>query len=534
MRNLSRFVAILFFSLVTGHKGQCVPAVIGYQGKLTGPGGVSHVTTVSLTFTFHDGEIGGSQLGAGFSDTDEVLPDSKGVCSTLVGDDPGNPIPPEVFAGDSGWLNVALNGENVLPRTRIGSVGYAFTAVQALRVPPEGDVDGAAVRSGTVAEPRIDPTITRDSELAAALEGVPAMDDVYTTAVADDRFIARNGSAYVVVRMTRDEIQNGRNLVAAYSQAKARTPHDRPLAPTNRAAVIVPPGRYDLQTTQILMDAEFVDLCGLSTLRQSQYIYGDGAADGVTTGVLRQTANDVHIENVRLHCLRTGSTLRTSADPAAYFPDGLTTYTQVRNCGFSGMDGSGSWSMRLGVGYAGNYVDCSGGEGSFGGQGTASGSFTNCVGDSESFGGLGNASGVFTHCTGGIRSFGGGAFGRASGRFIHCAGGMFSFGGDLYAVASGTFDDCAGGSDSFGGEMGAASGTFANCTGGNNAFGGSPMSTVSGLFTHCIGGASSFGGGAGVPATGARFHYCSGGPSSFPTSGGPILRYCLRDGAVYP
>ena len=427
------------------------------------------------------------------------------------------------------------------------------------------------MKTGTVSEARIDPAVTRDSELAAALGD----------------YVKRVGSAYVVVPTTASAVQNGLNLIHAVAQAKDLAPHGQPLSATNRAAVIVPPGRYDLQASQIVMDTEFVDLIGLSTARENQQIVGDGAADEVTSGLLRQTANDVRIHNLTVECTRSGDSIWSSDEPAAYFPDAGSTATQVRNCGFRGTE-TGSRSMRMWVDYPGTYVDCVAGAYSFGYAAKASGTFTNCSGGFASFGAcpFGTANGTFTNCTGGNESFGGHS-GIASGTFINCVGGNYSFAGDDYGTASGVFTDCTGGhyafaggssvggwaggtftnctagSLAFGGGLavggtasgsftdctggiysyagsqslgGLASGTFINCRGGDFSFGSGDLAaggSLSGLFTHCTGGTGSFGARSGWLA-GARLYYCSGGADSFSLNGATGLRYCLRDGAVYP
>jgi hypothetical protein len=555
VRHAGLLTILVLFCILSGQRAYAVPPVISYQGKLTMPGGTPVGTTVTLTFTFYDAQTGGNQLGAGFTDSDGVVPDSHGVCSTLVGDDPGNPIPADVFAGDSVWLNVAVNGENLSSRMQISSVGYALradaaaSATQAMQVPAEGQVDGAAIKSGLVAESHIDPVIARDSELAGAFAGV------YTKATADDRFVQRVGSAYVVVPTTSSAVQNGLNLLAAYAQAKSLTPNGMPRSATNRVAVIVPPGQYNLLASQILMDAEFVDLIGLSSARGDQCIVSDSSVVGSGFGLLRQTANDVRIHNLRVHCKRGMNGLQRDAnDPATYFPDSGTTDTQVVNCEFRGTGPvmwsppsgdpiwGGCWSMRLGITYAGTYTDCFAsaepdpafnlgpytGWYAFGGRGgTASGTFTNCSGGEMSFGDGGTACGIFTNCKGGV-SFG--HHGTASGSFINCTGTYESFGGD-YGIASGTFANCTGASWSFGGLGGTASGTFIDCRGDDSTFGGS--GTASGAFYSCIGGDHAFGG-AGGDATGGRFFHCTGGADSFTTSGSPTLLYCVRSAAAFP
>ncbi|CAN2040148.1 hypothetical protein GMMP15_1580001 [Candidatus Magnetomoraceae bacterium gMMP-15] len=279
----------------------------------------------------------------------------------------------------------------------------------------------------------------------------------YTAAIALKANISdtlsMNGSAYIIVQITDDPLINGTNLISAYNQVKALTPHGEDLSATNRAVVIVPPGKYDLGSNQLVMDGEFVDLVGLSTVRDNQYIYG--TSNGPNTGVIKQTAQNVHIENLVVECTRSdGGLIFESSDPAAYFPAASETKshtnTVIRNCEFKA-DDTNALSMRIATTYAGIYKNCTGGYKAFGGfGGTASGKFTNCTAGDYAFGGEGTASGTFKDCTGGDGAFGGGGKGTASGTFKDCTGGDGAFGGENGSTAGGFFWDCVGSSNSFG------------------------------------------------------------------------------------
>src|ERR1043166_4804649 len=181
---------------------QGAPGIINYQARLTDSVGVPLSTPVNLTFTFWDAESTGNQIGSGFSDTDLVTP-NNGICSTDVGDDPGNPVPASVLASDSVFLNVNVDGQNIVPRARISSTAYALDAFSIF------------------------------------------------------------GSAYMVVEVTGDAVTNGSNLIAAYDRAKVLMPHGQALSNANRAVVLIPPGRYDMTTGQLTLDTEFVDVVGL-------------------------------------------------------------------------------------------------------------------------------------------------------------------------------------------------------------------------------------------------------------------------------
>jgi len=471
MRNSYRIVLLILamFPLMST-LAFSVPGLISYKGQLTDALGGAITTSVDVTFTLWDAETGGNQLGSGFSDTDSVTPDTDGIYDTLIGDDGGPMIAGTVFENDMVWLNVNVDGEDLSPRTRLTPVGAALHA---------GSADTAATAGD-----------------AHTLDGLDT-----------SAFIKGSASAYVVVETTDNAATNGTNLLAAYATARVLAPHGQALGVDNRAVVLVPPGKYDLGTGQLEMDTQFVDLAGLSSLRENQHIYG--TSNGYGTGVLRQTADDVKIENLFVELGPTGlGQVHNAQDAAAYFPDTALGNTVVRNCLFKGDDDSPyyGFSMRTYIEYAGHYDNCTGGRYSFGPGGTASGTFDNCTGGRYSFGAYGGtASGTFDNCTGGNWSFG--RDGTASGNFTNCTGAGSSFGS--WGVASGTFINCTAGAYSFG-YSGTASGTFANCTGGDDSFG--------------------YAG----DATGGRFYFCFGGTGSFTTNGIPTIGYCLVNGVPYP
>lgn len=415
-------LACLLIILAACASGFCTPAAMNYQAKLTNADGTPVTTVTNLTFTFWDSESGGIQLGDGYSDLDAVTPGSTGIVSTLIGDDPGVGIPASVFASDSVWLNVNVNGTDLVPRERISSVGYAINALPLY------------------------------------------------------------GQAHIIPDVTSNASVNGLNLLAAIARAKTLTPNSQPLSAGNRAVVLVAPGPYDIGTTEVLLDTEFVDLVGLSTSRADQHI--KGLSNGPGFGVLHQTANDIHIENLLVECTRTtGGLVLTSQDPAAYFPDASYPATVVRNCQFKG-DELNAKSTRLESLYSGTYTDCVGGDDSFGGTGgIANGTFMNCKGGDYAFGGfIGAASGTFTNCSGGTGAFGGGPGGVASGVFANCTGGAQAFGG-MGVLASGSFTNCTGGIQAFGAVASADGGRFHHCSGGTASF--TPSGTPMPFFQDC-------------------------------------------------
>jgi len=120
------------------------PLLINYQGRLTDNLGAPITTSVNVTFTFWDAQAGGGQLDT-FSDTDAVTPTGEGIYATLIGDDPGNLVPEHVFEGNNVWLNVNVNGQDLAPRTRIVSVGFAVRAASVDNLPAQFFAQWAAL-----------------------------------------------------------------------------------------------------------------------------------------------------------------------------------------------------------------------------------------------------------------------------------------------------------------------------------------------------------------------------------------------------
>ena len=286
-------------------------------------------------------------------------------------------------------------------------------------------------------------------------------------------------SSYIIAKPEDD-------LAAKYTAAKALTPNGAALSATNRASLIIFPGSYTL-SVELAIDTEFVDVVGLGAQTQTPIVFVNGNTLNVSANDVRVTGISVGSQNFKI----------AGSKPLQVF----------ENCT------GGDFSFGGGGTASGAFINCTGEYGSFGGGGIASGTFTGCTGGVQSFGGEGTSSGTFTDCNGGDFSFGGNG-GIVSGTFTDCNGGDFSFGGDG-GIASGTFTNCAGGSSSFG-SSGTATGTFTNCTGGENSFG--YQGNASGTFTNCIAGSNSFGVGAGRAANGI-FTNCTGGICSFGCDG---------------
>ena len=272
-----------------------------------------------------------------------------------------------------------------------------------------------------------------------------------------------NSANYVTVKVTDNAIVNGDNLLAAYSLAKSTNPNGIAKSASNRLDIILPVAIYDLGTQSLTLDTQYIDIIGSTTDRNNHYIKSNvGSANN---GTVRQTVGDVKLINLTIENTNTTNWEPIdSTKPAAYFPDSNLPLVYIENVRFLTNDFN-VYSMRLSITYRGTYINCTGGNSSFGGGGfssnggTLSGTFKDCTGGNYSFGGSyfangGTLSGTFTNCTGGSSSFGGGGNngGTLSGTFKDCTGGNSSFGGRFIGTVgklSGTFKDCKGGTGSF-------------------------------------------------------------------------------------
>jgi len=101
-----------------------VPGLMNYQGTLTDGAGVALDTTVAMTFSIYDDSTPGTQV---WTETQGSVEVSNGVFNILRGS--VNAIADTVFNGPDRWLAVQVGGDvELVPRQRIASVGYAFTA----------------------------------------------------------------------------------------------------------------------------------------------------------------------------------------------------------------------------------------------------------------------------------------------------------------------------------------------------------------------------------------------------------------------
>ncbi|MGB3342265.1 MAG: hypothetical protein WBB37_12395 [bacterium] len=132
LRKISSVIVILSLSIVISQagdiaiqKGRLVPKLLNYQGYLTDTIAIPIDDTLDMTFKIFDAVSSGNEL---WSEMQTNVPIERGVFSVMLGQI--TPIPDSVFADfTSTWLELTLEGPlTLIPRTRITSVGYAYTS----------------------------------------------------------------------------------------------------------------------------------------------------------------------------------------------------------------------------------------------------------------------------------------------------------------------------------------------------------------------------------------------------------------------
>jgi len=133
-------ISLFCLSIITLSVSAEIPQIINYQGKVTEDGSPVADGDYTMTFTIYDAETSGSSQWSSGSMTVTV---SDGIFSVLFGDT-GQPTLDLEFDTDY-WLEINIAGDIQSPRSRLGSVGYAYMASGLV---PGTEVFGS-VTSGT-------------------------------------------------------------------------------------------------------------------------------------------------------------------------------------------------------------------------------------------------------------------------------------------------------------------------------------------------------------------------------------------------
>jgi hypothetical protein len=272
--------------------------------------------------------------------------------------------------------------------------------------------------------------------------------------VSDSLQIYSN-DAYIVVQTSADPQANMLALIQAYQDASNLSPNGLPIAIDNRAVVLVPPGRYQgyfdgAQWITLGMLNNFVDVIGLSGAPEDVLI--TSACDATNSGTVVVVADFAIIKGITID--NTGSTrvLNDATDAAALMMVGTgQAGVEFIDCIFR--DGFGaSWGMRQAITYGSTFINCTGPDYSFGGNG---GQFTgmakSCTAGNHSFADEADLTGTVEDCTALDRSFASGV-GMFKGTGVNCRAGNLTFGvsGINMQANGGMLWGCRGAAQAFG------------------------------------------------------------------------------------
>ncbi len=118
------FQAVVLF-LYAGISYAAVPRLINFQGKLTDADDVAVTGSKSMVFTIYDAETSGTIL---WTEPQNVIMESNGIYNVSL----GSVETLNLDFGTAYWLGVKVGDDSeMMPRYRIGSVGYSFYALKS-------------------------------------------------------------------------------------------------------------------------------------------------------------------------------------------------------------------------------------------------------------------------------------------------------------------------------------------------------------------------------------------------------------------
>lgn len=394
-----------------------------------------------------------------------------------------------------------------------GTIAPQFIEVELGPVP----ADTIQISGGATEADRLQAALGTGDYIAAdviRINGMVAAAEAFAGmfGYAADGFVVADTTA------STTDAERGTALTDAYDLAVDLTPGGNALAEDNRAAVLIPPGSYQLVAT-LDLDTEFVDLLALVPEKggEPESTDVDNSASGVSLDQFRPPRTLIYTDDAGVTTVdQSVANVWMCGFGIAQLSDAADSYVRAFYC--SADDNAGSrydkmyfWRRRLAQGcsavsfakhvrgvwrdcianayswrsgsalgeFSAKMYDCCAGAYSFIGD-TAPGvgclfvrcRAIGCFAGSFSDSGLGAFGGCntygsdldgdcrFVECEAGPRSYGLGKKNEAT--FIRCRGGDYSFGSTVSLFITGEFggyaEDCVGGVGSFGGRGTAATG----------------------------------------------------------------------------
>ncbi|HHS50422.1 MAG TPA: hypothetical protein ENN07_04835 [candidate division Zixibacteria bacterium] len=132
---MRRTKVVIILAMVLALAAFAVPQRIGYQGKLTDPGGVAVEGVVNIGFSIWNAETGGDSLWGELNSVDVT----KGLFDVVLG--VTNPV--DVDFSGARWVQLIVDGELMTPRQPLSAVPSALHANMADYIIGQGSTSGA-------------------------------------------------------------------------------------------------------------------------------------------------------------------------------------------------------------------------------------------------------------------------------------------------------------------------------------------------------------------------------------------------------
>jgi hypothetical protein len=124
MKRISIFTIVLMVAalVIASTVSGGIPRTMNYQGRLTDAGGDPVSGTYYMTFEIYDAESDGTQLWA----ESKIVEVTGGIFTVTLGET--NSLDEADLMGNDCWLQFSVEGETIVPRTRLVSSPYSVTA----------------------------------------------------------------------------------------------------------------------------------------------------------------------------------------------------------------------------------------------------------------------------------------------------------------------------------------------------------------------------------------------------------------------
>jgi hypothetical protein len=229
------FVAVAgVLAVGTPSAGQnAVPLLVNYQGQLRSPTTGEPVADglYEMRFRIYDAESAGNLLwtGSHSSLNGNPVEVENGLFHVILGSGEGNALDTSIFNGAERWLEIRVGMETLTPRQRITSAAFSIVSENSRLLGGKQASEfagathshlGSDIASGTVAEARIDPLITRDSEKDASIGAHAAVADAHHARYTDAEARAAMGTKSDTNPLNHDKTKSFSDLTDVASDAQ--------------------------------------------------------------------------------------------------------------------------------------------------------------------------------------------------------------------------------------------------------------------------------------------------------------------------